>query len=176
MASKTYSGADQTFTTGPAGLQSVPRTTHHPTKLTRLDRKYLKHVIETDRAQISVARLALATSSDRAVRRLAKRSMTDHRLLPQNTVRLAGKLHVSVPRSSAPTQVRAAQRLSALSGDMFDHRYASLEVRGTQAAIRSAAAELRRGQNAAVLHIAKVALPILRVPLRLAREALTTTP
>ena len=171
-----YSGADQTFTTGPAGSLSVPRTKRHPTKPSQVDRKYLKNAIQTDRAQISVGNLALATSRDRAVRRLARRSTTDHRLLLQDTVRLARSLHVRVPKSQAPTQIRAARLLSALSGSLFDRRYASLEVRRTQEAIRSAAAELRRGRNAAVLHIARVALPILRLDIRLARAALKTNP
>jgi predicted outer membrane protein len=171
-----YSGADQTFTTGPVGPQTVPRTKPHATKLSRLDQAYLKYAIQTDRAQISLGKLALATSRDRAVRRLARRTTTDHRLLLQNTVSLARKLHARVPRSPAPTQVRAARLLSTLSGNVFNHRYASLELRGTKEAIRRAGAELRGGQNATILHIAKVALPILRVHLRLARAALTANP
>ena len=167
-----YSGADQTFTAGPAGSLSVPRTKRHPTKPSQVDRKYLKNAIQTDRAQISVGKLALATSRDRAVRRLARRSTTDHRLLLQDTVRLARSLRVRVPKSQAPTQIRAARLLSALSGSLFDRRYASLEVRAAQKWIRRAAGELRGGRNAAVLHAAKVALLILRLDLRLARVAL----
>jgi putative membrane protein len=172
-----YSGADQTFTTGPsAGSQHAPGTKAHPAKLSALDREYLKSAIQTDRAEIAAGKLALAISRDRTVRRIAKRFVADHRLLLLNTTTLARKLRASVPKSPTPTQVWASRILSTLRGRAFNHWYASLEIRRDQEAIQLAGVELRGGQNAAVRHIAKVALPILRRHLRLARAALRAKP
>lgn len=172
-----YSGADQTFTTGASiGSQRPGSSRAAPTQVSGQDRGYLRSAIQTDRAEIGAGRLALAKSQNRAVRRIATRYTRDHKLLLRSAVRLARGLHVRVPTSPAPTQVWAAQALSTLRGQVFNHWYASLEVRGHQQAIQMTTAELRSGRNAAVRHLARVALPILRAHLRLAKAALRANP
>jgi putative membrane protein len=143
-----------------------------PKRYSAQDKTWLETSIQGDRFEIIGGRLALRKSSDRAVRRLAARLVTDHGKSLAEAVAVAHKLGIEVPKTPSPSMQWELQVVASFSGRKFNRWYSSLEVQDHKQDITETADEKSEGSNRQVRKLAKDDLPVLRQHLALARAAL----
>ncbi|WP_028059865.1 DUF4142 domain-containing protein [Candidatus Solirubrobacter pratensis] len=141
-----------------------------------LDKQYLTTSIQGDRFEVLGGQQALSRSQNPAVRALATRLVKDHAKSLKESIALAKRLGVSVPKAPAPSMRWELQMVGALSGPQYDHWYADLEAKDHVQDISEASDEVKMGSNAAVRQSARKELPTLRAHLKLSRAALKASP
>jgi putative membrane protein len=141
-----------------------------------LDAQYLMTSIQGDRFEIAGGRQALAKSQNAAVRTLATRLVKDHSKSLKESVALAKRLGVEVPKTPSPSMQWELQVLVPMSGGQYDHWYSSLEVKDHVQDISEAHEETSKGFNASIRHAAGTEVPTLQKHLALSRAALKASP
>jgi putative membrane protein len=155
-----------------AGARSRQTRTAHPSAAASgLDKEYLKSSMQGDLFEIIGGRFALKHSHNAAVIRLAKRLVTDHTKSFSDAAKLAKKLGVDVPKTPSPSEIWELQIVSRLHGRTYNRWYSSLEVYDHVQDIQETTDEIKDGSNKDVINDARTNLPVLRLHLKLAREA-----
>lgn len=109
--------------------------------------------------EIRGGKIAERRSHNAAVRRLARRLVTDHTKSLNEAAALARELHIAVPGSPTPSELWELQSVSAFRGRSFDHWYSSLEVYDHLQDIQETTDEISDGSNAHVRDDARTELP-----------------
>jgi putative membrane protein len=154
-----------------AGLL-ISSATAANTRVSALDRHYLKSSAEGDAFEIAGGKLALEKSSDREVRTLASTLVKDHTKSLRETKAIARSLGVKVDAKPSPPQQWELSIVASKSGAAFNRWYAKLEVQDHEQDITDAQEERHSGTNSRVRVSAKQEIPDLRKHLALARRAL----
>jgi putative membrane protein len=155
-----------------AGARSrQSRTARASAAASGLDKEYLKSSMQGDLFEIIGGRFALKHSHNAAVIRLAKRLVTDHTKSFSDAAKLAKKLGVDVPKTPSPSEIWELQIVSRLHGRTYNRWYSSLEVYDHVQDIQETTDEIKDGSNKDVINDARTNLPVLRLHLKLAREA-----
>jgi putative membrane protein len=158
-------------TGGAAGIAATNSSGAGAT-LSALDRHYLKSSAEGDAFEIQGGKLALRTSRDAEVRKLARTLVKDHTKSLKETKALAARLGVKVESKPEPPQQWELSIVGTGVGRNFDIWYAKLELQDHKQDITDASEERDMGTNGAVRTSAKNELPDLRKHLALSRAAL----
>jgi putative membrane protein len=131
--------------------------------------------IEGDRYEIAAGQMALAKSSNQAVRTLAQDLVTDHTKSLQDAIAVAQQLHVDVPSEPSPVQQWILSDLAKESGAQFDRDFATVELKDHMEDIDQANTELSCGVISQIKSLASDDLPTLELHLRLAQAAVAST-
>jgi putative membrane protein len=92
------------------------------------DRTFVTEAMQSNLAEIALAKLAQERSTTPEVKTFAKAMIADHGKLGGDLKALAGKKGFEVPDEPNDVQKRTAQSLAKLSGNEFDRIYATLSV------------------------------------------------
>jgi putative membrane protein len=141
-------------------------------KLSVADEQHLKTSIAGDRFEIAGGRWAQTHSKNAAVLRMANRIVSDHAKSLSDAVKLAQSLGIDVPASPLPSMVWELKMVASLHGKAYDHWYSSLEVFDHMQDIQETTDEIKSGTNSQIRDDARKELPMLKLHLKLAREAL----
>jgi predicted outer membrane protein len=136
------------------------------------DEQYLMTSIQGDRFEIIGGKLAKAKGNSTAVRGLGARLESDHSKSLKESVKLAKKLHVQVPKAPTPPERWELKVVATYSGAAFDRWYSDLEVQDHKQDITEASDERSKGGLHSVRASAAKELPALREHLKLSRAAL----
>ena len=129
--------------------------------------------MQGDLFEIRGGKLAERHSRNPYVLKLARTLVSDHTKAFDQSAALAKRLHVEVPHSPTESQKWELAIVASLHTQRsFDRWYSSLEVGDHMQDISESADEVSDGSNTEVRKDARDALPMLRMHLRLARQAL----
>jgi putative membrane protein len=164
--------------TSVAALGLGARQAHAKTaaSVSGLDEQYLTTAIEGDLFEVLGGKQALSKSQNPKVRALATRLVGDHGKSLKESVALAKRLGVKVPKSPSPSMRWELQMVGTLSGAPYDHWYSDLEVQDHTQDITEATDEAAKGSDASIRQSARKELPTLRAHLKLSRAALAASP
>ena len=104
--------------------------------------------------------------------RLAKRIVSDHTKSLKDAIDLAHTLKIDVPKSPTPSEIWELKVVAAATDEKtFNTLYSSLEVYDHLQDIDETTSEINDGTNTQIRDDAKTELPMLKLHLKLAREA-----
>jgi putative membrane protein len=145
------------------------------TKLSAADRQYLQGAIEGDRFEIAGGKDAATRTQNAAVKQLADQLVKDHSASLAQSVKLAKKLGVSVPKHPSPSQQWELDVVKAFQVADFNRWYSKLEIQDHIQDIQEASDEAKTGSNAALRKAAGKEIPVLKAHLAKARAALAAS-
>jgi putative membrane protein len=141
-------------------------------RVSGLDKVSLKTSAQGDVFEIRGGHIALKKSTNATVRALAQRLITDHTKSLRDAQKLAAKLGVKLENDPTPSEQWELSELSdEWTGKAFDVEYTELEIYDHQQDISETNDEAHMGKNRAVVADAWKELPMLRMHLRLSRQA-----
>jgi putative membrane protein len=163
-----------------AALIAVPaagaKSSASSKKYSAADEQYLKTSISGDLFEIIGGKWAQTHTKNAAVLRMANQLVSDHTKSLADTVKLARSLGIDVPKAPTSSEIWELKIVTALRGKAYNHWYASLEVYDHIQDISEATDEVNDGTNSQIRDDARTELPMLRLHLKLAREALAANP
>jgi predicted outer membrane protein len=145
-------------------------------KVSAADEQYLQTSISGDRFEIIGGKWAQHHTKNAAVLRMANRLVSDHSKSLSDAIKLAHSLKIDVPNSPTPSEVWELKMVASLHGKAYNHWYSSLEVYDHLQDISESTDEVDNGTNSQIRDDARTELPMLRLHLKLAREALAANP
>lgn len=134
------------------------------------DVTWMKSNAQTDLAEITVGKLALAKSHSADLRMVARVTMKNHETALAKLEVLAKKDSVKLPTEPNASQRKAAAELKSLSGHKFNLTWDNVQISGHQLSIAQTKAEIAKGKNPAVVSFAKYYLPIAKMHLAMAEK------
>jgi putative membrane protein len=151
-----------------------PAATAKPSANSKMmsDSDFAKAAAEGGLAEIRFGTLAEDKASNKSVKDLAERIVTDHTDADNHLQTAASKDGLTVRTNLDAKDLATYKRLSDLSGADFDRAYARDMVRDHQADIAMFKREANYGKDASIKSFAAQTLPTLEDHLKLAREAL----
>jgi putative membrane protein len=136
------------------------------------DTDFAKAAAEGGFAEVRFGELAEDKASNKTVKELAQRMVTDHTKADDSLKTAASKDDVSIPSQLNAKDQATYVRLSQLSGTAFDRDYARDMVRDHETDIAIFRHEANDGKDASIKSFAAQTLPTLEDHLKLARQAL----
>jgi putative membrane protein len=141
-----------------------------------LDEHSLQSSIQGDRFEIRGGKLAESGATNPTVRALGARLVKDHLKSLGEAVRLAHRLHISVPKTPTTSQEWEIAILQRFAGaPQFNGWYSKLEVQDHKQDIDESKDEVSKGTNLGVRRLARQDLPVLRLHLRRSYAALSAS-
>jgi putative membrane protein len=150
--------------------KSTAKTKSTPTMMSDMD--FAKAAAEGGFAEVRFGELAEDKASNKTVKELAQRMVTDHTKADDSLKTAASKDDVSIPSQLNAKDQATYVRLSQLSGTAFDRDYARDMVRDHETDIAIFRHEANDGKDASIKGFAAQTLPTLEDHLKLARQAL----
>ncbi len=136
------------------------------------DTDFAKTAAEGGFAEVRFGELAEDKATNKDVKELAQRLVTDHTKADDSLTTAASKDSITIPSQLNAKDQATYVRLSQLSGTTFDRDYARDMVRDHEADIAMFRHEANDGKDASIKSFAAQTLPTLEDHLKLAREAL----
>jgi putative membrane protein len=136
------------------------------------DSDFAKAAAEGGLAEIRFGELAEDKASNKSVKDLAERIVTDHTDADNHLQTAASKDGLTMPTNLDAKDLATYKQLSDLSGSAFDRAYTRDMVRDHEADIAIFKREANSGKDASIKSFAAQTLPTLEDHLKLAREAL----
>jgi putative membrane protein len=156
-----------TLLLGVAGANSAAAVASH----SAWDEQWLMGSIQGDRFEVEGGLIAERKGNSPQVRELGARLVKDHAKSLKEASALAHRLGVDVPADPTPSQQWELRAVAAYSGADFDRWYTDLEVLDHRQDIEETRAEVQKGTNGAVRHMAHGEIPMLRAHLKLSEAA-----
>ena len=132
-------------------------------------KKFIKHAMECNLAEIQVGKLAQEKGQKDGVRAFGQMLATDHADANQKATEAAGALGVAPPTEPSRKQKALYDKLSKLSGDTFDRQFAMEMVADHRKDVREYEKEARK-KNDPAADYANQSLPVLRKHLQTAQS------
>jgi putative membrane protein len=101
----------------------LPTSPNEVAKGPDADKAFLKKAMEANIAEMQMAQLALAKSTDDQVRHFALQMQDDHAKMQDELKQAAEQLNVPVPAEPSKGAAKSMEKMKALSGDAFDQAY-----------------------------------------------------
>src|SRR3954451_23549822 len=158
---------------GPIGADAVfPEVALAPAASPPVDAAlFADNATRANLAEVAAARLALDKSDDAAVRAYARKMIADHTAAQKKLAAIAKATSTTLPKQPSKLQQAEAARLSRLSGDAFDSAYLRRQVSDHRKALSTMLLELDTGTVASLRGFAAGTAPVVRMHLRMAKEA-----
>ncbi len=156
-------------------ISCVPGTAHAATAPSTADTTFMTANEQTNLAEITLGNLALTRSSSSAVRGLAQKTVSDHKVAQAKLKGVATKLNVTLPSAPNATQRAQAAQLKGLSGASFDQLYLRNQVAGHKLSITGTNKEISSGSSMTVVGYAKGYLPVAQMHLKMAQTDLAAS-
>jgi putative membrane protein len=135
------------------------------------DEQWLMSSIQGDRFEIQGGLIAEAKGNNQLVRDLGTRLVKDHAKSLKEAVALAKRLGIDVPPDPTPSQQWELRVVASYTGADFDRWYTALEVLDHRQDIEESRAEVQKGTDGRVRHLAHGDVPVLRQHLKLSETA-----
>lgn len=135
------------------------------------DRGWLRQTHQADLAEIETGPLGQDKGTTPAVRKAGAVIVSDHTAFDAKLIKVAGSARVPVPTHLSMDQTETGDRLGKETGAAFDHDFTASMMTAHEQLIAATRAEIARGQDPAVVALAKQALPMLEKHLALVRAA-----
>jgi putative membrane protein len=134
---------------------------------TEANRAFVKEVIQGDLAEIQIGKLAQEKGASEKAKQFGQRLENDHSANLKKVRALAESLGVPPPTAPDAKQESTYDRLSSLSGQSFDRRFAKKMVQDHRKDIK--AFQQKSTGSGPVADFAKQTLPTLQEHLKLAK-------
>jgi putative membrane protein len=154
----------------PESAKSTAKTKTSPSMMS--DSEFAKAAAEGGFAEVKFGELAKDRGSSQAVKDFGQRMVTDHSKADDNLKTAAAKDNLSLSAQLNAKDQAAYDRLSKLSGKVFDRAYARDMVRDHEADIAAFRHEANAGKDASIKSFASQTLPTLEDHLKQARQTL----
>ena len=153
---------------------STAHTSRRNTTATRMmsDNEFAKIAAEGGLAEVKLGQLAEEKGSLQAVKDFGKRMVTDHSKADDSLDAAASKDKITLPSEMSARDQAVYNRLSKLSGEVFDRAYAREMVRDHIADIAAFRHEANDGKDTSIKSFASQTLPTLEDHLKQARGML----
>jgi putative membrane protein len=135
---------------------------------TEASRAFVKEAIQSDLAEIQIGKLAQEKGASEKVKQFGQRLESDHSANLEKARPLAESLGVKLPTTPNANQKATYDKLSRLSGQQFDRRFAKKIVQDHKKDIKAFQQEGRKSGPAA--DFAKQTLPTLQEHLKIAKS------
>jgi predicted outer membrane protein len=143
-----------------------------PQGVSGLDVEWLKTSVQGDYFEIEGGHIALSKSSNRTVRALAERLISDHTKSLQDAEKLAAEYGIKLEHEPTPTQQWQLSELAhEWTGKSFDVEYTELEIADHQQDIQETQDEVSMGCDTEIVSDAKKEIPMLQMHLQLSEQA-----
>ncbi|UBF30279.1 DUF4142 domain-containing protein (plasmid) [Kovacikia minuta CCNUW1] len=164
----------------PQADQSTNQPTQSPAQLTQAsptaepsaerlsDQQFATKVAQSDRAEITLGRLASQKATNAEVKKYGQMMAQDHTKTTNQLKQLANQKKLTLPTDMGAEHKAAQRQLSQLSGAAFDRQYMHQMVKDHQKAIALFQQEAQEGENAALKAWASKTLPALEEHLNMA--------
>lgn len=152
--------------------QNAPKQTTHRATLNARDQAFVAQATADDTMQITLAKLAMAKSSNPQLRALASRIVSDHTALNLQFARLAAATSSKGHAHGVSVQdVNAMQaHLRSLQGEAFDQAFAGMMVKEHRKIIAAYEVAAKSSADSRLKTIATRGLPVLQGHLDAARS------
>ncbi len=140
--------------------------------VSNFDVHFARAAAQSDVFEIRSGRLALARSQNAEVRTMANHIIRDHTLSSRRLKAIARAKGLRLPTTPAPLQRFVLEAVGMTSGPAFDMLWTRAQVRAHEQTIMLFADEVRLGYDPHLRAFARAQLPVLRMHLAMAREAL----
>lgn len=130
--------------------------------------RFIKEAIQGNLEEVKIGQLAQEKGSSREVKDFGAALAKDHQAANENATQAAQEMNVTPPNKPGPKQQAVYQKLSALSGEQFDHQFIKSMVKDHKEDIAKYQQEAKRSGPAA--DYAKQTLPKLREHLKMAED------
>jgi putative membrane protein len=147
------------------------RTTKHSASTRQItDQEFVISASNANMAEVELAKLAEAKTSNAEVRDFAKLMMADHQQALADLKPIAKHQNISLPAMLDARDQALKDRLDRLSGQAFDRAYMAAMVSDHRSDVAEFRTEADKASIAEVRHYASHTLPTLEDHLKLARE------
>lgn len=137
---------------------------------------FLSDVEQTNITEIDLAQLALRKTANADIQRLANQLITDHTKASQELLALTASRQLSLNEDLTPDQQAEFDRLQRLSGPDFDREFLRFNLVGHRHSIASFQQRAAADADQGVRSFARQTLPVLKMHLSMAQEALDRLP
>jgi len=134
------------------------------------DRLWLKHIAQSDLAEIATGTLAQQKGTSQGVKDLGAMLVADHTKHLAQVRALADRFGLALPDAPNPIQQWQAGVLASLSGAAFDSAWISAQIADHQTAIDETNDELAYGRQPFVRALANATLPVITMHLQEAQK------
>lgn len=143
---------------------------------TRIEPSFLFRAAQDGNAEIQLAHLALARSSNEQVQAFARQMIADHGAANVRIMNLAQQRNLPLPIEASPEQARDFVELTNRSGAAFDRDYMDINVRNHRADVTLVSEQAQNATDPDIKALAQNLLPVLRAHLTRAMEILQQLP
>ena len=129
--------------------------------VSRTDRSWIDQAHQANMAELQVGQLAELDGGSKAIRSAGAVLSRDHQALDSKLVRVAQQLKLPLPTSPTVQQTVIADQLTKENGQRFDTDFTASMLTAHQSMIAATRHEIAHGSAAAIVGLAKQALPVL---------------
>ncbi|MEU7827138.1 DUF4142 domain-containing protein [Catellatospora sp. NPDC049133] len=127
-----------------------------------VDNAYLIAAHQANLTEIAISNLAAThEGASPIVVRLGAEFKDDHQKLDDALMSVAQQQGVALPNMPNTEQQAVIQQLEQLNGALFDKAWVPVQLKAHAAAMAATQAEIAKGQDPAVVQLAKDALPVI---------------
>jgi putative membrane protein len=134
------------------------------------DNAFIKDATEGGMFEVAAGKIAVQKTSNNDVRQFGQRMVDDHSKANDQLKALAAKDNFIIPSALNAKDQARLNRLSAMSGSVFDRAYMYDAVRDHESAVTAFRHETNNGKNADLKMWAAKTLPMIQDHLRQAKE------
>ncbi len=134
------------------------------------DRHFVHEAAMGGMAEVRMGNIAAMQGRSARVKRFGRRMVADHSKANQQLMRVARRLNLPVPSSIGGEEAETLGKLSSRHGREFDSLYASTMVKDHRKDIAAFEDEAKNGRNPRIRNFARMALPTLRMHLKMAQR------
>ena len=157
------------------GQQSNMGNTSVSTKLSPMDRAFIRDAAQGNKAEIMLGKLAAEKATNPDVKSFADRMIRDHSKVEEKLEQLADNEGVQIPPQPAAQANMTDDELQKLSGKQFDKAYMSDMLKDHKKDIAAFKHEEHAGSNPQVKEFAAQTLPTLESHLQEAQKVAPET-
>jgi putative membrane protein len=142
----------------------------NPSNLSSQDQSFLKDAAQGGLAEVAMGRIAQSRGASVTVRKFGTRMVRDHSAANKQLMRVARRLHFSLPTRVSDEQRANMQDLRSLNGSAFDRKYGEMMRQDHETDVAAFKQENSAGTNRAVRNFAGRTLPTLNKHLEMAKR------
>lgn len=139
--------------------------------VSRTDRSWIDQAHQANMAEMQAGQLAELDGDSKAIQSAGAMLSRDHQALDSKLIRVAKQLKLALPASPTVPQTVTADQLTKESGQRFDQDFTASMLTAHQSMIAATRHEIAYGSAAAVISLAKQALPVLIKHLKMMHAA-----
>ena len=157
--------------------QTTPHEGHHAAaksgeamKVGKSDHTFMTKAAQGGMFEVKMAQVAQEKASSEEVKEFARMIEADHKKANEQLKELAQQKGVNLPEDMGPQHSATVERLSKLSGEVFDHAYVQDQIKDHKKDIQAFKQEGKSGMDSDVKQFAASTVPTLEKHLDRAQQ------